>query len=86
MISLVWKVPKSCMRVLINREPVGWHLGLDFEDCVRDFFGRGDCEAVVLELMQHLGWLDDLCSSIHDLPVSSSKLLQDVLEKAKKEE
>lgn len=67
------------MRVLINREPVGWHLGLDFEENDRDFFARGDCEAVVLELMEHLGWLPDLNAVMNELPESSRELLREVL-------
>lgn len=77
--SLVWRVPRSCMRVLINREAVGWHLGLDFDENGRDFFAGGDCEAVVLELMDHLGWLQDLTAVINELPESSGELLREVL-------
>ena len=69
------------MRVLINREPVGWHLGLDFDENDRDYFARGDCEAVVLELMQHLGWLQDLNAVINELPESSGDLLREVLDR-----
>ena len=72
------------MRVLINREPVGWHLGLDFDDNDRDFFARGDCEAVVLELMEHLGWLQDLNDVINDLPESSGQLLREALRRAER--
>ena len=67
------------MRVLINREPVGWHLGLDFDENDRDFFARGDCEAVVLELMDHLGWLQDLNDVINELPEASGQLLREAL-------
>ncbi len=70
------------MRVLINREPVGWHLGLDFEENDRDFFARGNCESVVLELMTHLGWLEDLRHVVDDLPESSGQLLREALENA----
>jgi len=83
--SLVWRVPKKCMRVLINREPVGWHLGLDFEESKRDFFGRGDCESVILELMEHLGWLEDLRAVLDDLPESSRELLRAALENSPNE-
>lgn len=78
--SLVWRVPKSSMRVLINREPVGWHLGLDYEDNDRDFFGGGNCEDVCLDLMTHLGWLEDLRPLIDELPESSKVLLRRALD------
>lgn len=86
--SLVWRVPKSCMRVVINREPVGWHLGFNSEHNDRDYFGRGNCENVVLELMKHLGWLDDLRPLLEagQLPPSSAELLQHVLEKEQGQE
>ena len=67
------------MRVLINREPVGWHLGLDYEENDRDFFAQGDCEAVVLQLMEYLGWLEDLNAVMNELPESSCDLLRKVL-------
>ena len=80
--SLVWRVPKSCLRVLINREPVGEHLGMRFDDrAKRDFHAQGDCEEVVLELMQHLGWLEELgpLASNGLLPESSAQLLEERL-------
>jgi NAD-dependent deacetylase sirtuin 2 len=80
--SLVWRVPKSAMRVLINRENVGWHLGLDVERNERDFFGEGDCETVCIDLIQHLGWLDHLKPLLdqNELPDSSTLLLRERLQ------
>jgi NAD-dependent deacetylase sirtuin 2 len=80
--SLVWRAPKSAMRVLLNREPVGWHLGMDFEQNDRDFFGQGNCENVALELMEHLGWLDKLKPLLEksELPESSCALLREQLQ------
>lgn len=80
--SIVWRTPKSCMRVLINREPVGLHLGFDHESNDRDFFAAGNCENVALELMEKLGWLNDLKSLLDqkEFPESSSKLLQERLQ------
>jgi NAD-dependent deacetylase sirtuin 2 len=77
--SLVWRVPRSAMRVLLNREPVGWHLGMDFERHDRDYFGQGNCEDVVLELMDHLGWLDKLEPLLDrdELPKASAILLRE---------
>jgi len=80
--SLVWRVPKSSMRLLVNREEVGWHLGMHFgENAERDFFAEGSCEDVVLELMEHLGWLDDLAPLLSEdkLPQPSVHLLRDRL-------
>lgn len=69
------------MRVLINREPVGWHVGLNFQENDRDFWGRGNCENVVLELMQHLGWLEDLRPLVDEVPESSRDLLRRALQR-----
>lgn len=79
--SLVWRVPRSAMRVLINREPVGEHLGLDFDDSERDYFAEGNCDEVCLELMQELGWLDDLEELLRRdaLPETSAHMLEEML-------
>ena len=109
--SLVWRVPRSALRVLVNREVVGEHLGMDFgqdetehdddngnnnneendipnndqEDgrrtTGRDYFASGNCDDVLLELMQHLGWLPDLESLLGDqqMPESCAALLQERL-------
>lgn len=80
--SLVWRVPRSAMRVLINREPVGWHLGMDHEAHDRDFFAQGDCENVALDLMDELGWLEQLRPLLdrNELPDASAQLLKARLE------
>jgi NAD-dependent deacetylase sirtuin 2 len=83
--SLVWRVPKSAMRLLVNREEVGWHLGMNFgENSNRDYFAEGSCENVLLELMEHLGWLEDLAPLIpgDKLPESSADLLRERLANA----
>jgi NAD-dependent deacetylase sirtuin 2 len=84
--SLVWRVPKNCMRVLVNKEPAGMQLGMSFGDddeCKRDFFAEGDIDEVLLELMDCLGWIEDLepllaCDS---LPESSVRLLREHLDR-----
>eukprot|EP00522_Entomoneis_paludosa_P008149 CAMPEP_0172453270 /NCGR_PEP_ID=MMETSP1065-20121228/10673_1 /TAXON_ID=265537 /ORGANISM="Amphiprora paludosa, Strain CCMP125" /LENGTH=779 /DNA_ID=CAMNT_0013205449 /DNA_START=165 /DNA_END=2504 /DNA_ORIENTATION=+ len=83
--SLVWRVPKSAMRLLVNRETVGEHLGLDFDDGKRDFFGAGNCDDVLLDLMEHLGWLPELEPLLADqkLPQSCADLLHERLVKLK---
>jgi NAD-dependent deacetylase sirtuin 2 len=83
--SLVWRVPKSAMRLLVNREEVGWHLGMNFgENANRDYFAEGSCENVLLDLMEHLGWLEDLAplATGDKLPESSSDLLRERLSNA----
>ena len=54
--SIVWRVPKTCMRVLINREAVGWHLGMNLNpgESKRDFFAEGNCEDTALDLLEKL--------------------------------
>ena len=82
--SLVWRAPKTALRVLVNREPVGWHLGVSYgEHATRDYFAQGDCDHVLLNLMAHLGWLDDLEPLLTDdkLPEKSAALLRRRLEK-----
>jgi hypothetical protein len=76
--SLVWRVPKTALRLLVNREPVGWHLGVTYgQDSTRDVFAQGNCDSILLQLMSHLGWLKDLEPLLkeHKLPQSSSALL-----------
>lgn len=81
--SLVWRIPKSAMRVLVNREPVGLHLGMDFdpEESKRDYHAQGNCDEVLLDLMQHLGWIDDLAPLLSSdrLPEGSAQLLRERL-------
>jgi NAD+-dependent protein deacetylase sirtuin 2 len=75
--SLVYQVPKHTIRVVINNEPVGQELGIDYGPTPRrDFFAQGDCETVFLNLIQELGWLQDLKSKMDKLPPRSVELLQ----------
>jgi NAD+-dependent protein deacetylase sirtuin 2 len=81
--SLVPQVPKTAMRVLVNREPAGAHLGMIFDQTIakRDYFAQGECDAVFLELMDQLGWIDDLKPLLANdlLPASTARLLEDYL-------
>jgi NAD-dependent deacetylase sirtuin 2 len=81
--SIVRQVPKSAMRVLVNREEAGGHLGMNFDgdDPTRDYFAQGECDAIFLELMDSLGWIDDLEHLLPNqlLPDSSAALLQEYL-------
>ena len=88
--TLVFRIPEHAMRVVINREPCGSHLGMDFSSSsTRDFFAGGDLDPVCLDLMQELGWLSDLEGLLENdgekLPASSAELLrQRLLERAER--
>lgn len=73
--SLVPAVAKDAIRVVVNTEPVGTELGLIYDEDhrKRDFFAQGECDVVFLELIQELGWLDDLNADF--LPPSSAELV-----------
>jgi NAD-dependent deacetylase sirtuin 2 len=77
--SLIYRVPDSTNRVVVNREPVGEALGISYSTTSsrseRDFFAQGDCDAVFLELIQELGWRDDLEEIKDLLPPKSQQLL-----------
>jgi len=80
--SLVWRVPKTAMRLLVNREPVGWHLGMNFgPDTKRDYHAQGNCDDVLLDLMSRLGWLSDLEPLVNNqmLPLASEAVLRQSL-------
>jgi NAD-dependent deacetylase sirtuin 2 len=75
--SVVFSVPDTTVRVVVNREPVGAELGIDYSlNAKRDFFAKGNCEDVFLELIQHLGWMDDLVAIVDVLPPSSASLVR----------
>eukprot|EP00536_Pseudo-nitzschia_multiseries_P010322 jgi/Psemu1/326008/estExt_fgenesh1_pg.C_3090016 len=84
--SLVMRIPRSSMRVLMNREPVGWRLGFDSESNERDFFAEGDCENTALDFMEELGWLDELEPLLerNEFPEASGKLLRERLERVRR--
>jgi len=58
--SLVRMVHPFCKRVVVNREPVGQELGLQYDHSSRDIFLSGDCESSITALIHELGWHDDL--------------------------
>lgn len=79
--SLVYNVPESTMRAVINNEPVGRELGIEYgSDSMggvgRDFFAKGDCDEIFLDLIHELGWAKDLEMVIDELPESSIRLIQ----------
>ena len=80
--SLVYKVPDSTVRVVINREPVGEELGIDYstnssERTQRDFFAQGECDQIFLGLIKELGWLVDIQGMIDLLPEESARIVQE---------
>ena len=82
--SLVYNAPDSTQRVIVNREPVGQELGIEYgrgEEDNRDFFAQGDCDAVFLDLIQELGWFDDLWEKRDDLAPQSAELLKSIKKK-----
>lgn len=73
--SLVYQVPDTTKRVVINAEPVGQELGIDYSGDGRDYFAQGNCDEVFLNLIKELGWLDNLVAKKHLLPPKSQELL-----------
>jgi NAD-dependent deacetylase sirtuin 2 len=75
--SLVYNVPKTTLRVIINNEPVGEELGIDYSSYAsRDFFAKGDCDQVFLDSINELGWMAELKELKDDLPISSLELMK----------
>ncbi|EED87641.1 histone deacetylase HDAC silent information regulator protein 2 Sir2 sirtuin, partial [Thalassiosira pseudonana CCMP1335] len=78
--SLVYRVPPTSLRLVMNNERVGRMLGINYsEDSVRDVFAHGHSDEMCLELADRLGWLKDLEQIIDELPESSAQLLRDRL-------
>lgn len=76
--GIVFGVPDDAIRVVVNKEEVGSELGIDYSDnAERDFFAKGSCDEVFLDLVCQLGWLDDLQKVLHELPRESAKLVMD---------
>jgi len=101
------RLPESTLRVIVNRDPVGMELGIEYSDddgehdgeatlvtedsntitagksqshvrtslTGRDLWAQGDCDNVFLELIYHLGWMNDLEAKSHLLPPTSAELI-----------
>jgi len=75
--SLAYSVPSTTIRLIVNNEPVGETLGIDYSnEATRDIFAQGDCENVFLDLMSLLGWESELASLCDRIPDTSSLLVQ----------
>mmetsp|Transcript_2161 Transcript_2161/g.3211 ORF Transcript_2161/g.3211 Transcript_2161/m.3211 type:complete len:451 (+) Transcript_2161:150-1502(+) len=78
--TLVFRSPQTAMRVVVNREPVGFGLGIDYSSySKRDYFAGGDIDRMILELIQELGWLDDIEKFSDQLPDASARVLREVV-------
>ena len=80
--SIVYQASDRALRVVVNDQPVGQELGIDYgppRDDKRDVFLQGEADQVFLELMGHLGWVDRLAERIDDLPEQSQTRLREFL-------
>lgn len=76
--SLVYQVGDNCLRMVVNTEEVGAEFGIEYGESVangRDYFAKGSCDEVFLDLARELGWKEDLDKISHFLPESSANLL-----------
>jgi len=74
---LVTRVEPTCPRIVINNEMVGQPLGIKY-GTTRDTFLGGACDEVYLELINQLGWLEDLKKYEDLLSPLGFELLQNV--------
>ncbi len=83
--SLVYRVPPTALRMVMNDERVGHWLGIDYgEDPIRDVWAHGRTDATCLDLAERMGWLNNFAAIA--LPDSSAKLLWDRLNQRSLEE
>lgn len=74
--SIVYRVNSDCMRMIVNMDQVGEELGIEYGARPRrDLFTQGPCEEIFLDLIDHLGWKEDLKSISDFLPPLSANLL-----------
>ena len=78
--SLVYRVPPTSLRMVMNNQRVGVRLGIDYsENSIRDVFAEGHSDEVCLDLAEKMGWLDDLALIIDEMPESSAQLIRERL-------
>jgi len=82
--SIVYRIPPTALRLVMNDEPVGRRLGIDYnsDSAKRDVWAKGQTDESCLDLAEKLGWLDDLELIVNDLPDSSAVLLRERLASA----
>ena len=76
--SVVNEVSDKCVRLIVNKEPVGEMLGVRYgEAAVQDVWtGEMTCDEAFLELMKMLGWQEKLRGIQHLLPESNQELIK----------
>mmetsp|Transcript_9624 Transcript_9624/g.9690 ORF Transcript_9624/g.9690 Transcript_9624/m.9690 type:complete len:176 (+) Transcript_9624:572-1099(+) len=80
--DLVFQVSECTPRAVVDRNPVGMHLGLDYMSSnSRDMFFPGECDVVFLELACRLGWFDELYRLKDRMAAASVKLLHETYNK-----
>ena len=85
--SLVYRIPPTALRMVMNNEPVGQQLGIDYsKDSLRDVWASGYMDESCLKLAEEMGWLDDLASIVDELPDSSAQLLRRRLAQRQKDD
>jgi NAD-dependent deacetylase sirtuin 2 len=78
--SLVYRIPPTCLRLVVNNQKVGRMLGVDYsENSIRDVFAHGHSDEMCLHLIEKLGWLDDLVDVMDELPESNANLVRERL-------
>ena len=78
--SLVYRIPSTCLRLIVNNQKVGRGLGIDYsENSIRDVFAHGHSDEMCLDLIDKLGWLDDLSEMVDDLPESNATMIRERL-------
>jgi len=84
--SLVYRIPPTALRMVMNNERVGRRLGIDYsENSIRDVWAHGYTDETCLNLAEKMGWLDDLAGIVDKLPESSANMLRERLAQRQEE-
>jgi len=76
--NLVNQVSPGVRRIVVNREPVGEQLGLNFQDTSsRDILLSGDSDSEFLSLAIELGWLPALHDLKEEMCPQSKRVVED---------
>ena len=70
------QVSDRCPRIVVNTEPVGQFLGLNFNDSTRDHLLQGQCDEELLELSIKLGWESELLKHVPDMSQHGQDLVR----------
>mmetsp|Transcript_23640 Transcript_23640/g.55735 ORF Transcript_23640/g.55735 Transcript_23640/m.55735 type:complete len:321 (+) Transcript_23640:60-1022(+) len=78
--SVVMQVPRDCLRLIVNKEPVGQDLGIRYgKDSTPDVWaGEVSCDEAFLDLIKMLGWQDKVRKIKHLLPESNQAMVKDL--------